>query len=891
MTVGTRGGRLPGSKRRGAVLSAFLLAVVAGFGVAGAAPASAAPGDAFDPADPLVFVAQQSPTLLEEAVTDSDGNVSFVPEGGVSAVTYNAISYNTADNYLYGVVNTGNGSLPAGSIIRIGQGGVLSRVGTATYPAPVGQAWNVGSFGPNGDFYVASSANATSPHMLEINPATGAQVKSIALSRQLGSADVTLANGYFWGSTNDGNGNAQLYRVNPGTGAVSIFPSPIAVADSGAGAAWTFGNGNLGFSSNGNGNVTQLSVTNPGSANPTFHVVATSPGPKSTNNDGAASPGEPTDLSIVKSGPTAVVPGTTVTYTITVTNNGPGNSSGFTMTDDVPAPLTNPTTTSPGCKIVGSTLTCIGGRTLAGDSVSYQVTASVPAGTTTAVSNSATVISNEADPTPDNNTSTHTSVPAALSIVKHAGTPADVNGDGLTDAGDTIQYTFTVTNSGQATMSGIAVDDAKAGSVTCPQPSLAPGVSEDCSADALYTITAADVTSGAATNTATATGNTPDGDPVTSPPSSTNTPTSAPAPGLTVVKSASPSNLAEYKPGQKITYSFAVTNTGNVPMNDIAIDEGAFTGSGTMSPATCPESSLGIGEQEICTAGYTLTATDVNAGSVTNTATANGTPPGQGTPVSSDPSTIVVPTPPAPGLAVVKSASPSTISKAGQRITYSFLVTNTGNVSMSDITIKDTDFSGTGNLSAIDCPKATLVAGEFETCTAQYTATQADIDAGSIGNKATADGTPPGSNTPVSSDPSTSDVTVDQTPALSVVKSADVQTVTAPGEVVTFTFTVTNTGNVTITDPSVTDSGFSGTGSLSAITCPAKGAALTPGEVEKCTATYKVTSADLASGGTLSNTATVTGTDPKGDPLPPSDPSTVHITELATAPALPVVSG
>ncbi|MEV7782432.1 hypothetical protein [Kitasatospora sp. NPDC088351] len=43
----------------------------------------------------------------------------------------------------------------------------------------------------------------------------------------------------------------------------------------------------------------------------------------------------------VSPGPEIVKPGAAVTYTLTVKNNGPGNSSGYTVTDTVPAPLTN----------------------------------------------------------------------------------------------------------------------------------------------------------------------------------------------------------------------------------------------------------------------------------------------------------------------------------------------------------------------------------------------------------------------------------------------------------------------------------------------------------------------------------------------------------------------
>ncbi|NDF01053.1 MAG: DUF11 domain-containing protein, partial [Verrucomicrobia bacterium] len=39
---------------------------------------------------------------------------------------------------------------------------------------------------------------------------------------------------------------------------------------------------------------------------------------------------------------TSVVPGTSNTYTITISNNGPGTISSFTLTDSIPAALLNP---------------------------------------------------------------------------------------------------------------------------------------------------------------------------------------------------------------------------------------------------------------------------------------------------------------------------------------------------------------------------------------------------------------------------------------------------------------------------------------------------------------------------------------------------------------------
>ena len=124
-----------------------------------------------------------------------------------------------------------------------------------------------------------------------------------------------------------------------------------------------------------------------------------------------------------------------------------------------------------------------------------------------------------------------------------------------------------------------------------------------------------------------------------------------------------------------------------------------------------------------------------------------------------------------PGLSVLKSAAQSVIPAAGQSIDYSFLVTNTGNVTMSDITVNDQLAAPAGPALDVSCPATVLAPSADVTCTATYTVTQADVEHGQIGNTATATGTPP-SGTPVTSTPST--VTVTGEPPITVVPDAPV---------------------------------------------------------------------------------------------------------------------
>ncbi|MFD4893021.1 beta strand repeat-containing protein [Kitasatospora sp. NPDC058397] len=365
----------------------------------------------------------------------------------------------------------------------------------------------------------------------------------------------------------------------------------------------------------------------------------------------------------------------------------------------------------------------------------------------------------------------------------------------------------------------------------------------------------------------------------------TNTPVPA-TPSLTIMKTASPTTVTAV--GQVVDYSFLVTNTGNVTLTNVTVNETAFSGSGTPPVITCPAgaASLAPHTSVTCTAPYTVTQADINAGSITNTATATGTPP-TGPPVTSPPSNATVTATASPAITIMKTASPTTVTAVGQVVDYSFLVTNTGNVTLTNVTVNETAFSGSGTPPVITCPAgaASLAPHTSVTCTAPYTVTQADINAGSITNTATATGTPP-TGPPVTSPPSNATVTATSNPALTIMKSVDATELTGVGQVLHYSFLVTNTGNVTLTDVTVNETAFSGNGTPPTITCPAGAASLAPGASVTCTASYTVTQADVDSG-KVTNTATATGTPPSGPPVtsPPSSTSVPN----TPAPALTVV--
>src|SRR5690606_31985267 len=130
-----------------------------------------------------------------------------------------------------------------------------------------------------------------------------------------------------------------------------------------------------------------------------------------------------------------------------------------------------------------------------------------------------------------------------------------------------------------------------------------------------------------------------------------------------------------------------------------------------------------------------------------------------------------------------------------------------GNVTLTDVTVNDSLLAAEG-ISVTPGPQ-TLAPGEEATFTATYTASQDKIDAGRVTNTATATGTTP-SGASHESAPDTEIVPPDQTPGLTIDKKGTLNDTNGnnlvdPGESITYTFLVRNSGAVTLTDVTVND--------------------------------------------------------------------------------------
>jgi hypothetical protein len=436
--------------------------------------------------------------------------------------------------------------------------------------------------------------------------------------------------------------------------------------------------------------------------------------------------------------------------------------------------------------------------------------------------------------------------------------------------GDDVVYSYLVTNTGRVPLSDISIteeDFTGSGSlsvISCPPGTVAVGDSVTCTAT--YPVAQADIDRGSVASTAHAAGLTPigsSGEPalnVVSAPDDVSIP-SNPDPALTFVKTASAVDEGQPLVGQIVDYEFLVANTGNVSLSDIAIEELTFTG--TPSPAiSCPASTLAPTASMKCTAGYAVTQADVDAGFISNTARAAGTTPDK-TQIHSSVASANTQLPQKPGMQLVKSANTSSLA-VGATVTYTYTVSNTGNVTVSDIGIDETGFDGKGTTPATPvCANTTLAPGASTTCTTTYQVTQADVDQGSVTNKAKAHGKPPvGAAFQTAEDQVT--LTAAHTPALSLVKTASPNTPASftRDQLITYSFAVLNTGNVTLNNVGVTETAFDGRG-----TAPAApvclSTTLAPGASTTCTTTYQLVQADIDAE-SVTNKAKAHGTPPAG---------------------------
>ena len=513
---------------------------------------------------------------------------------------------------------------------------------------------------------------------------------------------------------------------------------------------------------------------------PYYEVVINQTTPTYSNIVFGNHPGA--DLAITKTdGTGSYVPGTSTTYTIVVTNGGPSNVTGATVTDPMPAAITSDSWTATatggatGFAASGSGNISDTVNMPKGSTITYTVTANISSAATGNLVNTATVAvpAGVTDPTPGNNSQTDTdtaSPKADLSITKTDGTTTYVPGTSTT-------YTIVVTNGGPSNVTGATVTDPMPAAITSDSwtatatggatgfaasgsGNISDTVNMPKGSTITYTVTA-NISSAATGNLVnTATVAVPAGvtDPTPGNNSQTDTDTASPKADLSITKT---DGTTTYMPGTSTTYTIVVTNSGpsNVtgatvtePSMPAAITSDTWTATATGGATGFAASGSGnisdtVNMPKGSTITYTVTANISSAatGNLVNTATvavpAGVTDPTPGNNSQTDTDTAS----PKADLSITKTDGTTTYVP-GTSTTYTIVVTNSGPSNVTGATVTDpmpaaitsdswtatatggaTGFaaSGSGNISdTVNMPKGSTIT---------YTVT-ANISSAATGN-------------------------------------------------------------------------------------------------------------------------------------------------------------
>ena len=436
----------------------------------------------------------------------------------------------------------------------------------------------------------------------------------------------------------------------------------------------------------------------------------------------AVASGTQADLSVINSGsPNPVTAGNNITYTQSVTNNGPATANAPVFTEALPANTSLVSLTGPaGWTCVG--LTCTDTTTMAAATTAnftfvVKVNTTVAQGST--ITQTDSVSSTTIDPNGNNNSATvNTQVGSSAELaITNTASPIPVL------ANTHITYTQVVTNNGPSAATSVTLTNALPANTTsvsltgpagwtctlatliCINPSLAPGAP----ATITYIVNVNTGTpSGTVINeTASITSSVTDPNLTNNSATAADVVATATQADLITTNSPSASSVAA---GSNVTYTQVVTNNGPAVTNagmtftQTTPPNTNFQSMATPAGWTCGTVPLVGGTGAIsCTLAGTMAVNGTATFSLvlqvaaatpagTNitdiaTATAGNMPPGITT--NSASATVVVAGANSADMAIVKTGSPNPVTQ-GTPLTYTLIVTNNGPASVTNVTVTDT---------------------------------------------------------------------------------------------------------------------------------------------------------------------------------------------------------
>jgi uncharacterized repeat protein (TIGR01451 family) len=595
------------------------------------------------------------------------------------------------------------------------------------------------------------------------------------------------------------------------------------------------------------------------------------------------------DLSVVKSGPAAAVPGTNVVYTLLIANNGPDAASNTVVSDLTPPGLTFVSNTGD-CT---TAFPCSLGNLANGATRTITTTFSVPASYTTPdpIQNSAFVTSDAGDSDGTDNTSV-----VQTQVTPEADLSLDKTGPPTIVAGANLVYTIVVTNNGSSNAAGVSVGD--------PTPAGTTFVSNagDCSTafpcdlgfvetggtrtiTATFAVPSNFTPPGPIDNTATVSAATTD--PVGGNDSDTVSTTVTASADLAIDKTAP----ASVTPGENLVYTITLTNNGLSDAENVSIADPTPAGLGFVSNTgdcttafPCALGTVPAGATRTITSTFSVPSGYLAPDPIVNTATASTTTSDPNGGNDSDSASTAVS--PSADVSVVKTGPAS--ATPGEDVVYTIVVTNSGSSDAAGVSVADatpaglTFVSNAGDCTtAFPCALGIVPAGSTRTITSTFSVPASYTTPDPIENTATVSTTTsdptPGNDSSTASTPvsASADLRLEKTGPASVVA----------GNQVVYTISVTNDGSsdaqaVSVADPTPAGLTFVSNAGDCTTAFPCALGTVADGATRTITSTYTV-SAGYAVPGPIVNTATVSSstTDPDGS----DDSDSVSTTVTASA--------
>ncbi|WP_436793410.1 DUF7507 domain-containing protein [Actinospongicola halichondriae] len=580
------------------------------------------------------------------------------------------------------------------------------------------------------------------------------------------------------------------------------------------------------------------------------------------NDDSATITVQCPDLTIDKTPDDGVVnAGDDVSFTVVIGNDGPGTAYDVVVSDDLPAAVTwaiDPAVD--GCAIADGTLACEFDSLAAGDTVSITVTGTTDAADCGVLDNTATAdASNDDEVTDDGDITVEC---PDIDITK-------VADDDVVSAGSDVGFTITVTNAGPGTAYDLVVSDdlpegldwvidpavegcaIADGTLSCEVDEFAP---ED---ELVVHISATTDENDCGTYDNLASADASNDDEVTD-----EDDVAVLCPGLNIGKSA---DDVVVDAGGAVGFSIVVSNVddGIDPpegtATDVTVSDPLPDGlDWALDPAVdgCAiadgvlECSLGdLAPGDSVTIHVVATSAIADCGDLDNVATADAS---NGPAVEDDASILVL----CPLDIEIDKDGPA-LAHVGDEITYTFSVTNTGEADLVSVEVSDPLCDGDITLDDDADGDTTLAVDE----TWEYSCTHVitDDDPDPLPNTATVVGTDERDRETDDDDDHLVDII---NPSIQIIKTVD-NDAPNPGDTITFSYEVTNTGDTTLYDVLVTDDQLGDIGTIDE---------LAPGEV------VVLTKDDLVqSDQSLVNIGTATGTDELGLEVTDDDDAFINI--------------